>query len=199
MRIALLLLLVTGVSAVAAPDYCSLVVRVLNQGGTASSGIQVIVSEPNGVVLAGYTTENGEARFCGLGVRPVAVKVGRSSCNQVIVQNVLLIWDSTREVIVTYVACPTETPSVIPPSCAVLFRFRDENEKWISNVSFTPPVRRAPTLASDSFGRVMVRIDRGEELHVTTAHAGYAPERIDLQCDNTVNGQERLVTLRRSQ
>ncbi len=198
MKIALLLLLLTAVSAVAAPDYCSLVVRVFNQGGTASSGIQVVVTEPNGLVLAANTTETGEAKFCGLGVHGATVKVGRSSCNQVIVQNVLLIWNSTRDLIVTYVPCPTETPSVIPP-CGVLFRFRDENEKWISNVLFTPPLRRAPTLASDSFGRVMVRMDTGEELHVTTVQAGYAPEKLDLRCDNTVNGQERLVTLRSSQ
>jgi len=45
----------------------------------------------------------------------------------------------------------------------------------------------------------MVRIDRGEELHLTTVHAGYAPEKIDLRCDNAVDGQERLVTLRSSQ
>src|SRR5580704_8529456 len=148
MKIALLLLLLTAGSAVAAPDYCSLVVRVLNQGGTASSRILVVVSEPSGVVLADNTTENGEAKFCGLGVQPVTVKVGGSSCNQVLVQNVMLIWNSTREVIVTYVPCPSEMPSVVPPSCWVLFRFRDENEKWISDVSFIPPVPRAPTLAS---------------------------------------------------
>jgi hypothetical protein len=197
MKIGLLLLLLTGVSAVAAPDYCSLVVRVLSPEGVVLSGIQIVVTELSGLVVVGKTTENGEAQFCGLGVRPVTIKVGRTTCNQVLVQTGPLTWNSTREVKVTYVACPIESPSVIP-LCSVVFRFRDENEKWISNVSFTPPVPRAPTLASDSFGRVMVRMDRGEELHLATVHAGYASEKIDLLCDNALIGQERLVTLRRS-
>jgi hypothetical protein len=197
MRITLLLFLLTGASAVASPEYCSLVVRVHNAGGVALSGIQIVVSELSGVVTVGNTTENGEAQFCGLGVLGATIKVGRSTCNQVLVQNVPLAWDSTREVNVTYVTCPIESPTVIPP-CSVVFRFRDENEKWISNVSFTPPVPRAPTLVSDSFGRVMVRMETGEELHLMTLHAGYASEKLDLLCDNALIGQERLVTLRKS-
>jgi hypothetical protein len=197
MRIIFLLLFINGV-ATAAPDYCSLVVRVLRPVGLPLPGIQVIVSEPSGVVVVGNTAENGEAQFCGLGVRGVTIKVGRSSCNQLLVQNVPLAWNSTREVQVTYVACPIESPTVYP-LCSVLFRFRDENEKWISNVSFTPPIRRTPMLASDDFGRAMVRMDRGEELHLTTAHPGYVPENIDLRCDDNLVGPERLITLRKSE
>src|SRR5437773_2455866 len=84
-RIFFCLLLVTGSSAVAASDYCSLVVRVLSPEGVVLSGIPIVVTEASGVVVLG-STENGEAQFCGLGIRPVTIKVGRTTCNQVLVQ-----------------------------------------------------------------------------------------------------------------
>lgn len=194
-KISFFALFVASMTAVA-QESCSLVVRVVGKDDIPLSGVRVIVLEASGIVSLERTAV-GEARFCGLGVRPVEVKVGESTCNQVLVQNVPLSWNTVRELKVTYTRCPIEESSTVP-LCSVLFRFRDQNEQWIPNVAFSPPPPRSTESKSDQFGRLMLRMARGEQIHLRTVHPGFLSEDLDLTCDRNLIGQERIMTLRKT-
>jgi hypothetical protein len=178
-------------------EFCSLEVQVVHPSGFGLSGIPVWVYEADGRVEYALT-ENGLARFCGLGIRGVSVRAGHS-CGEVTVKSIPLEWSLTRVVKIVYDQAPClldEPPPILP--CSILFRFRDENGKWIPDVQFSPPLRRWPNLRSDEFGRAMVSMAGREELHVTAGREGYMPEKVDLVCTRSLSRVERLVTLRKA-
>lgn len=173
-------------------SYCSLVVRVVNTPGIALPRIHVVVTEPNGHVEIADTSDSGEARFCGLGVPSTALKVGRSTCDQVLIPNLYLEWGKTRQVTVTYDACPIEEsiPAVFN-ACRLVLRFQDQNERWISDVKFSPPLSRAPNVTSDEYGRMMIPWRTGEPLSGRVVREGFAPRQIDVACSR----EDHAVTL----
>lgn len=191
------LLITLALASAAAQDYCSLIVQVVDPNGNPISGVSVALQEATGRVESA-TAENGEARFCDLGVLGVAVSVGSSSGCQTVVRNLPLDWQLTRRIKMMYdrAPCLVDGPSPVL-LCSLLLRFTDGSGRWISGVGFNPGVPRSPNLRSDSYGRAMVRMANREELHVTTAKEGYLPEVIDLQCSSNL-GRERIVTLRKS-
>lgn len=180
-----------------AQDQCSLHVYVVDPHDRAVSGVDVKVQEANGRV-ASNVAEKGEANFCDLGVSSVDVSVGPlNGCTHTVVRNVQIDWGVTREVKVIFDPSPCQVdgpPPIFP--CRVLFRFYDERGLWIPGVRFNPPLRRG-SLQSDNYGRIMVAMQIGEELHAATEKSGYLPEAIDLKCSFNMMERERIVTLRR--
>ena len=79
-------------------DFCSLAVHI--EAPSAISPVPVRVEEPDGRVETAFPVD-GIARFCGLGIKPVTVRVGRD-CGQVTVTGVRLEWGLTRNVSVIY-------------------------------------------------------------------------------------------------
>jgi hypothetical protein len=195
----LVLLLAAASAPAAGQDFCPLVVHVMDPGGKLVSGVPVKVEEKSGRAVSS-TVEKGEVRFCDLGVLHVTVSVGfPSGCNYTVVQNVPLVWSLTRKLDITYDegVCRVDGP---PPIllCAVLFRFADENGKWLPGVGFAPPVSRFPGLRSDSYGRSMVRAADGEEVHTSTDKPGYLPQVIQFKCSNNLSQAEQVITLQRA-
>jgi len=194
-----LLVLMVGCVGAWAQDYCSLIVQVVDPSGNAASGVPVKVEEANGRVVSG-TAERGVARFCDLGVLPVAISVGfPAACNEAIVRNVPLGWSLTRTVKIVFdrAPCLVDGP---PPIllCALLLRFNDEKGEWVAGVGFKPRIERYPNLQSDSYGRAIVRMGKGEEIHAATDKLGYLPGVIDLKCSNSLLERERTITLRKA-
>ena len=191
----LLVLFLSATGCGLAQDFCSLKVRVVDPLGKALTGIPVSIEEANGRAES-RATENGEAEFCDLGLTGVTVTAG-FRCNQVLVRDVPLTWQSTRQELIVYdrAPCLVDGPPPIFP-CTVLFRFRDSSENWIKDVHFDPPITRLPRLTSDSYGRAMIRMADREQIHTTAEHPGYIGERIDLECSRSLAGQsERVITL----
>jgi hypothetical protein len=52
-------------------------------------------------------------------------------------------------------------------------------------------------LRSDSNGRVMVRLDDGEDIQVVAARDGYLPAALNLKCSRDLMVQEQIVTLQK--
>jgi hypothetical protein len=195
------LLLMAGALMAMAQDQCSLTVKVADPNGNKVSGAFVWVEERNGR-LEYRKAERGEAAVCELGFLGVTVTVGSAGCNQVVVRDVPLEWAKDQTVNVTYdqVRCGLNVDHPAMAVCEVLFRFADaaEDSKWIPGVEFKPPLRGRQSLGTDRFGRALVRMSAGEEIHASTESAGYAPEAIDLKCTNNLIRVERLVKLRKS-
>jgi hypothetical protein len=63
-----------------------------------------------------------------------------------------------------------------------LLWFTDSAGVGVEGVALSPPLARYPGLISDSYGRALLRIAKGEEVHATTERSGYVPEKIDLAC-----------------
>jgi len=191
-----ILLFAIGLGSSLAAESCSLIVQVIDPNNNMVSGVSVMLHEGNGRVDVSSTSDRGEAQFCDLGIRAVTVIVGSSSCNQVTVSKVPLVWAVTRTVKVSYdrAACLLDEPPPILP-CSILLRFADKNGKWIPGVGFKPAQNRAPLIRSDVYGRIMVRMERGEILQTATEKAGYLPHSIDIACSTGLTDRELIVTL----
>jgi hypothetical protein len=192
--------LLLGFESASAQEFCSLTVQVVDPKGKIVAGVPVTVEEKTGRIESA-SGDGGEVRFCDLGVLPVVIRVGSPyDCDHTVVQNVPLTWGLTRQVRVIFdrMACLTDSPPP-PLLCAVLFRFSDDKGSWIPGVEFKPAIQRFPNLRSDAYGRAMVRMANGEELHVKTSKDGYLPVAIDLKCSSNLTDRERTVILQKIQ
>jgi hypothetical protein len=187
-----------GLAAAAAPDYCSLVARVVDSRDNPVSGVWAEAQESSGRTVS-RMIEQGEVSFCDLGVSGVTISVGTGGC-QTVMRKLPLEWGLSLNIKLVYdpQPCRVDSPPPILP-CAVLFRFSDASGRWLPSVSFKPVLPRSPDLRGDSYGRAMVRMARGEEIHTTTILPGYLPEAIDLKCPNQPPGPEVTIILRKSQ
>ena len=141
-------LLAMSSTGAAAQTYCSLVVRVVDPSGREVPEAPVRLEEQGGRVVNAENRRGG-VRFCDLDLQPVTITVGYPGCNQVRVRDVPLEWGQTRTVKVVYdrEPCIRDLPPVA--ACKILFRFRDEQGKWISGIFLDPPVSGAVDPRSD--------------------------------------------------
>ena len=183
-------------STLHAAAYCSLNVKVESPSGKEVD-TRVLVVEQNGW-KAELTTRHGPAKFCGLGINPVSVTVGDAGCNQVIVRNVPLSWNETRNLSVTYddAPCLIDTPPVA--ACAFLLRFVATNHDTIGAVSFNAQKPFAKSDRSDEYGRVFVKIAAGQELFGIASASGYKPGQISIPCISKNQRLEQVVVLEKA-
>lgn len=174
-------------------DYCSLVVKVIDRQGRDTEA-WVTVEERDGRRLREENAPGG-VRFCDLGILPVTVMVGDPACNQVIVRNVPLEWQETRELRILYEREPCLVDRAPVAACGILYRFADPGGNWIRGVSVTVESPRPEKLEGDSFGRVLLRIVAEEELRALAAAEGYRPAELRLTCTRQNAWVEQKVTL----
>ncbi len=135
----MILFLIALSAPLAAQDYCSLEVRVVNQKGNLVPNVMVRAAEEDG--LAKQTERHdGVVRFCDFGTRPVHVRVGSSGCLDIKIENVQLEWRKTRYLTVTFQDeyCNVDKIRVGPRVCYVLLRFVNEEEKPLPGVALVP-------------------------------------------------------------
>lgn len=177
-------------------DYCSLVVKVLNREGQETEA-WVTVEERDGRRLREENAPGG-LRFCDLGILPVTVMVGDPACNQVIVRNVPLEWQQTRELRILYDREPCLIDRPPSPVCEFVLRFANAEGNWVKGVSLT--VKGGPherQIAGDTFGRIHVAVPIREERLVVATANGYQAEELRLPCTPENLLTERKITLRR--
>ena len=179
-----------------AQDRCSLIVKVVDPSEHEVEA-RITVKEQNGRLLRAEN-EPGGAKFCDLGILPVTVSVGSAACNQVTVQSVPLEWGHTRTTKVVYDRGPCLQD--LPPLalCHILFRFSDEEGKWLSGVSFDPPAKGAESATTDSFGRVLVNTSLGEQLQTLAKKEGYISQSVRLTCTRDILLTEQPMKLQKS-
>lgn len=193
-RVGLFLFLVAATAA--AKDYCSLTVEVANARGYKPTGVSVSLVEDNGRVETA-TTNAGEAKFCDLGISRVTLTIGeRDRCNEIVVRNVALNWDTERVLNVLYDREYCNGDELQSIGCSVLLRFVDEQGKSIPDVQFEPPVGRLRNAHSDTYGRALVGLRLGETVIVAARSPNYMGETIELRC-STTSKRELIVTLHR--
>ena len=187
--ISIIFCLVRGFPAVA---YCSLSVKVENpHGGLVET--RVIVEEQNGVKTEQMTTRE-PSRFCGLGITPVSIIVGRDGCNQVIVRKVPLSWDETRHLSIIYDEAPCQVD--VPPvaACAILLRVVAVNHGPLGKVLFKAQKPFPASYNADEYGRIFVRVAAGLELSGVISATGYQPAEIRIPCiSKNYRVEERIV------
>jgi hypothetical protein len=128
-------------------DFCSLTVHIA--GASLTPQVPVTVEESDGRRETAYSID-GVARFCGLGLSPVTIRVGRD-CAPVTVSGVRPVWGGTRNVDVIYndSQCREDRAMALGgPICSLLLRFRgdDKNGKPLAGVALRPPARKSPVL-----------------------------------------------------
>ena len=190
------LVLTLSATKTSAQDHCSLVVKIVDSNDREVPEARITLVERNGRTVRAENRRGG-VRFCDLGLLPVNITIGNAACNEVSVKNVPLEWARTKTIKVVYDDEPCRRDSPALPVCQILFRFSDEQNNWISGVTFRPPVAWAETPRSDQFGRAMVRIAAGAELRTSAEREGYVPEDIRLTCTGDLLFHEQLVKLRK--
>lgn len=178
-------------------DFCSLTVHIEE---SLNSQVPVTVEESDGRMETAYSID-GVARFCGLGISPVTIRVGRD-CAPVTVSGVRPVWGITRNVHVIYndSQCREDRAMALGgPICSLLLRFRgdDKNGKPLAGVVVRPPAPSYTELRSDQWGRIMVQMRKDEALHAIAEISDFVPESIDFVC-RSFSEAERIVILRSS-
>ena len=168
-----------------AREYCSLVVKVVDEQGTeVSTREPVVVEESDGKRIEKRYMAGGVS-FCDLGILPVTVTVGApGSCNQTSVRNVPLGWLGTTTIQVNpnVAACRLYHSLAQLPGCDFFFRFINSKREPIPNVSVNVRNPGVELLQGDSFGRVWLRILLRDELIATATANGYDPVEIKYPC-----------------
>lgn len=191
-RAGLFLFLVAA--SAAAKDYCSLTVQVANAHGYKPTGVSVSLVEVNGRVETG-ATKDGEVRFCDLGMSPVTLTIGeRDRCNEVVVRNVALSWDTERVVNVVYDREYCNGDELQAQGCSILLRFVDEQGKPVPDVQFAAPTGRLRSVHSDAYGRALVGLQLGETVIANARSVSHIGEQIELKCAIS-SKRELIVTL----
>ena len=184
----------------APPDYCSLVVRVINEQDSEIDA-PVSVREVGGTEVESEY-EVGGARFCNLGILPVTVKVGRpESCHYTIIHNVPLAWQETRTIVIKHEVEPCERHLPPPPKplCQLLIRVVDQNGVGLpATVEVNRVNRRAKeTYQTDRVGRARVLMESGSALGCIVRVDRFLPKQIDANCTLDTPRMERIVVLSR--
>jgi len=193
--ICLCYLLTSGSVSMAAKEYCSLNVKVIDpQGEEVLPGERVVVEEKAGRKIEKRYVQGG-VRFCDLGIEPVTLTVGLPGCNQVIVRDVPLIFEEmvTSLVISDSQACSNAYPFVPTFGCSFLFRTVDPSGNPVAASLESPSFKKA--FQSDSAGRVMVHPEWKEQMQGTIRAPGYIPQEVRLDCTPENQRVERYITM----
>lgn len=193
----ILFLTILSAASVAAQDYCSLIVQVVDPAGNKIRSSVWVTAQEGGGRVAFASTEDGEARLCDLGVKGATITVGSLGACQSVVRNIPLLWGITNRVKILYDLgpCSMESSPPMPTiACSVLLRFMDTDGKWIPDVVLEP----SRDVRSDRYGRAMLTLANEESLHARSRKEGFLPEAIDLTCLRGLLDPERVVALRRS-
>lgn len=196
-------ILLGGVPAAFAADYCSLVVRVLSPDNKRFFQVLVSVQEESGRVTR-KEADSEDARFCDLGISPVTVTVGEDACNQVVVRNVPLEWEEEYILRITYdrEPCMQSPPPRLYPVCRLLFRIADSTGNWLQKASVTFAGGRFPKAETDHAGRIMVVPRKGERVTGTVAATGYSNKTFSGACpgsDRSYDEEVQVVVLSRAE
>lgn len=182
--------------SLAGREHCSLIVSVVDNSGREVEAL-VTVTEANGHSTK-RENEIGGAKFCGLGILPVTVSVGRpNTCNQVTVRNVVLRWGETIRLKVVHDRgdCLIDVPPNPTPQCEVLLRFVTSRGDEIRDVSLAVQEPFKSVLKGDRYGRIRTLVAEGSVLVGTGTAAGFRPETIRIPCSIDDSPMEKQVVL----
>lgn len=177
-------------------EWCPLIVKVYQQDSSYQAEADITVTEEDG---ARYSFQNapGEAKFCGLGFRPVTVEV-KGFCETVRVATSWFVRDETRilKVLLDQERCFRDRPHPPIPVCDILLRIRDESGAPRSDATFVALAPKEWRRQSDSYGRVSTVIAMGEELrgYVSARKSVDLPLRIP--CRRGQAPTEKVLVLR---
>ena len=195
MRISVFILL-GGIQAALAADYCSLIVRVLSPDNRRPLETLVSVLEESGRVSR-KETGSKDIRFCDLGISPVTVTVGGDECNQVVVHNVPLTWGEEYLLTITFDPEPCQQERLPMPVCDLLFRIADSGGKWLEKASIVFDGQRFPRAETDTAGRILVVPRIGERVTGTVTASGYLSRTFAVSCSGALWKQETILNLKR--
>lgn len=176
-------------------QHCALVVKIVDPSNQPIDTYVTVMDS------AGSATEqkatNGAANFCGLGIKPVTVTVGRNErCNQLIVKNVPLRWGRTyvMKVIYDYESCLSPWIPVVTPSCEMLVKTIDADGDPVAGAVLR--LRgRAAELKTDDYGRAYLNLAVGMEAAIDVRHPDYSSTSIHTACLGPELKVEKTVVL----
>jgi hypothetical protein len=177
-----------------AQEQCSLIVRALTPDGLRPEA-PISVTEQNGRIQE-LEQDDGDVRFCDLGILPVTVTVGNSAtCNQVVVRDVPIAWDRSYLLRVTYdpEACRERLPPP-EPTCEILFHVRSPTGVAVPGavVRLVSPIEKS--YVSDQFGRVEMVLKANSQVRGSAGGGG--SKRTDFACKCSRLEPEREVVIR---
>ncbi len=176
-----------------ASDYCSLIVKISDPKGNPV--LVPVAVEDQGNTSQRQDSRGGTAMFCGLGITPVNIVVGRPECNQIVIRNVPLHWGRTTIVPVTYDREPCIFDAPPSGACVFLFRFYDLQGQVVPRVLLNLRSPRRQTFKSDGYGRVFLSIPAGQQLSASASAAQGVPVELEIPCTSETQRVERRVTL----
>lgn len=192
-------LAVVGVATQYAADYCSLRVRVLSPDQKRLLEVPVSVRERTGRVTRLDTTSD-DLGFCDLGIVPVTVTVGLHSCNQVVVNDVPLLFGEDYLLTVMYdpEPCEPELPPAPIPVCEVLLRVAGVEGRWINGASVEFQTRELSPRQTDAAGRSLLTLRLNQQVSGVIRASGYTPLAFSVTCSRQSKLQEKTLNLQKS-
>lgn len=194
-RIPLLCLAFNLMGAVPVDAYCSLSVRVLSPDQQRIPDVPVSVKEQNGRTIEKESTTE-DVKFCDLGLRPVTVTVGVDSCNQTIVRDVPVDWETEYTLTVIYdrEACVQSQPPAPVPYCRILLRVSD-SVGWLERAIIRSASKQLAPKETDSHGRALFLIEINNQVTGSVHKAGYKDTAFSTTCTMPNRIQELSIAL----
>lgn len=186
-----ILILLCGV--VNAESYCSLVVSVDRVG--SSRELPITVQEVSGRKIE-QSTVDGTASFCGLGLAAVTVTVGSPGCRQVVVRNVSLAWQETRQLRVVHDTSTCNRGEMPVAACSMLLRIVGVDQNGIQGARLVANAPFSRTHLGDDYGRIFERVAAGKSWVGTVSAPDHKREEINIPCVSENYSLERMIVLR---
>ena len=180
-------------------DYCSLKVRVMTPEGLRPDAL-ISVEERSGRTVTQYQ-ESTDVSFCDLGGLPVTVRVGAAgTCNQVVVRNVPVEWNSTYLLKVTYdvETCLRETAPSPVPTCRVVLRIADSQGRWISGASVHLRSPRDISFQADGYGRASFVVRTIDAIEGEVTKNRFGVYKFAFACTDSEPIREEQILLRKT-
>jgi hypothetical protein len=175
--------------------FCSLTVRVSGPNGLPLVA-QVAVVDQAAHRLTKRTSEEGIAKFCGLGIKPVDVVVGGGGCEQITLKDVSLRWGKTRLLPVIYAPCWLEGEPPPGTACDIVLRFFDQSGDPLRGVAIKTQFGPYAEV-SDAYGRIRIGVGFDRVLEGAATAKGFESERFTVPCSRSNRLVERDIELTR--
>jgi len=193
-RIALLVL-ANGVAAVGS-DFCAVRVMLTSKDGSLASAL-VELRDDTGRVVQRSMADGGVAEFCDFDFGEHSIKIGGTTCAELIIPHVGVVFGSTQ-VFRAYVNECSGWELSIPRGCRTYFRVSTSDGEKLSGVTVVSQPAGSKTI-TDAYGRALVRANSGENETVTFSKAGYVSRGLTVKCGAPSYSEQRVTLERLSQ
>ena len=168
--------------SIARASYCAYEVTVSKPDGAPAANVPVAIVREGRQLRETRTDGRGVARLCDAPLTSVDVVVGVDLCGSVLVRQILPMWPDMRRVFVTYER-ETCREGQFSDHCLALVRVTAEDGSPVSGALLgSDGAGASASVQTDAFGRLFIRVGRGETFTGNITKEGRKATRISERC-----------------